>query len=131
MYCLFIKGDEVICSIELPPLHEGVEEERGAARWLRLHLVKAAVHVDVDLLHPLREGLEHEALAAGGRRVEALDRRVRRGRHGRVRRRRRRRRRGGVEDGGLRGGWGEEGRRGACGAGTAGFKRGVVGCLVV
>lgn len=44
--------------IAYPPLHEGVEEEGRAAGGLGLHRVEAAEHIDVDLLHPLREGLE-------------------------------------------------------------------------
>ena len=52
-----------------PPLHHSVEEKRGAARGLRLNRVEATVHIDVDFLHPLREGLElhkptHDSLAA-------------------------------------------------------------------
>jgi uncharacterized protein (DUF4415 family) len=45
-----------------PPLDESIEEKRGAARGLRLDRVEATVHIDVDLLHPLREALElHKA----------------------------------------------------------------------
>jgi len=44
--------------VAYPPLHEGVDEEGRAAGGLSLHRVEAAVHIDVDLLHPLREGLE-------------------------------------------------------------------------
>jgi hypothetical protein len=97
--------------------------------------VEAAVHIDVDLLHPLREALKlrketqsslasiklfreldsvlaeqpavgeeayRETLAAGRGRVEALHRRIRRGRHGR--------RRGGMAA--LKGGDGYEGAGG-------------------
>ena len=104
--------------VAYPPLHNCVEKEGRSAGRFRLQRAEAAVHIDVDLLHPLREALElqketqsplaskkktfpragfgvsetavgeeayREALAAGRGRVEALHRRVRRGRHGRRR----------------------------------------------
>ena len=44
--------------VAYPPLHNCVEEEGGPAGRLCLQRVEAAVHIDVDLLHPLREALE-------------------------------------------------------------------------
>jgi hypothetical protein len=119
--------------------------------------VEAAVHIDVDLLHPLREALElrketqsplasekkslpragfgvsetavgedayREALAAGRGRVEALHRRVRRGRHGR--------RRGEVaaltEAVATRGAGGS-GTTSGSGGSRRGFRRGAEFCL--